>query len=134
VSSRAGYRIEIMSARAAFHSISVQLVLFAATFQGVTPDPNDLASIRGLKFLCQFSDYPDPMTDEDGSANHECSSIQPKINAFLRRQREDAPNPLPAAIDPRFQLVHARVVGDPSHRGKRTPSGVLSHSPSRLNC
>jgi hypothetical protein len=75
------------------HAISIQLLLIASAVQGVTPDPQNLASQKAFYLLCTHLVFPDSCGTQDDCSDEVSGSIWRGVGSLFLRRRDRAPNP-----------------------------------------
>ncbi len=98
--------VEIMGQGRLYTSICLHLLLIATAIQGVTPDPQDLASIKPLWLVCRVLASPDPLSDDDRLPDDVCEPMSAEISAVMRHQADSAQTvKLPRLVTERLLTV-----------------------------
>jgi hypothetical protein len=124
-----------MSQGRLYHLIWLQLSLIAVAVQGITPDAQDMASLKALWLLClPLADSGVP-SDDDGTPDEVCEPVGAQINRIARQPVgcDEQVRPVSVSIESRPNSVAAAgsMIGKPA----RTNSGDgLVFDLCRLNC
>jgi hypothetical protein len=110
------------------------IVLVATAMQGITPDAQDLASLKLLRMICPTfgSDLGSP--GEDEPAAQVCEPLQRDQGARKPQTANEIPPPgwITIAISPKTFSRDGRLVASLRNQEKR-PDGLIL-SPGRLRC
>ena len=110
------------------------IILIATAIQGITPDPQDLASVRLLRMICPVlgSDFGSP--GEDESMADACEPLRMDQGSRIRQVASKIPLPgrLPIRTCPEIFSPDVRPVA--SHRNEELRPDGLIHSLGRLRC
>ncbi len=93
-----------MGCRRLFPSL-LYLFLFATTVQGITPDANNLVSVRCFKLLVPLLDDPNTLADDEKSPGEACGTVQCTVNSNVCRAKYDLPDRRMARFVARLQLL-----------------------------
>jgi hypothetical protein len=118
------------------HTVRLHLVLIACAIQGVTPDPQDLASNNCLLILFPTLADPNCLIDDNGMPDEVCRPAESEIDSLWRASA--ASNELPcsahASRERPAHTIHASAARVPDWGGDLARVGELIYSLCRLNC
>jgi len=66
------------------HTICLKVLLIASAIQGVTPDAQDLASIKALRFFCPVVAEAGSLADDDDLPDEVCGPAQCAADLIAR--------------------------------------------------
>lgn len=119
-----------------YTSICLHLLLIATAIQGVTPDPQDLASIKPLWLICRILAGPDPMSDDDRLPDDVCEPMSAEMSAVMRHPADSARTVnLPRLVTERLLTACQSDVARSSTDGRTNAAGDgLIYTLCRLIC
>jgi hypothetical protein len=123
-----------MNFRTRSHSIALSFVLVATMVQGITPDANDLASVRALNLLVPVLNGSELPAEENGPQDDSPGSVQVPMNSIVRRLEDSVRDPGLVSIGTRILMRNLHVLGLARHDGERFQTNNLSTFLCRLTC
>ena len=119
-----------------YHSVCLHFLLIAIAIQGVTPDPQDLASNNCLRLFCPALGDPNALADDDGMPDDVCVPAASEIESLLHGRSESLDPPCRMCPSTEFDplAVHLRAARPGQRVGNQARSDQLIYSVCRLNC
>jgi hypothetical protein len=77
-----------MPRRKPFKALHLHVLTIAVAIQGVTPDPSDLASIRGLEIIALMMTDSAPQADDQEPLDGVCASVSQKSELPARASKK----------------------------------------------
>jgi len=116
-----------------FQAIALLVLLIATAIQGITPDAQDLASLKALRLICLVPANSTDLADEDESPDIVCGPAQPVMNLRMRRA-DRVPLPRFVPTDLSLGLFHSNSLQLPCPDSRIPRADGLIHILCRLTC
>jgi hypothetical protein len=117
------------------HTICLQFLLIASAIQGVTPDAQDLASIKALRLFCPLLAEAKSLADDDGLPDDVCGPAQSAANSIIRTAKSrDIPHAAFASTESLLPAFQSSALRSGSRRRYSAMIDNLLYSLCRFNC
>ena len=110
------------------------IILIAAAIQGITPDPQDLASLKLLRMICPMVGADVESHEDHESAGDVCEPLQMDRGSRIRQLARKTPRRGRIAIITCPEIVSPDLCRVASHRNEHPRPHGLIHSLGRLRC
>jgi hypothetical protein len=110
------------------------IILIATMNQGITPDPQDLASAKLLSVVCSVLGFECGLDDEDNSADDACEPFRLEQNSRIRQVGHKIPPRGRVAFSTYGKIPSANVRPVLLDRNEALRPGGPMHLPGRLRC
>jgi hypothetical protein len=110
------------------------IILIATAIQGITPDPQDLASLKLLRMICPMVGSDLELQAEDESVDDVCEPLRTDQGSRIRQLASKTPLRGPIAIITCPEIFSPDLCRVASHRNDEPRPHGLIHSLGRLRC
>jgi hypothetical protein len=115
-------------------TICLQFLLVASAIQGITPDAQDLGSVKALCLFCPVLTDAGPSDDDDGLPDEVSGPAQSAALIIRMARPGDVAFPAFASTDPLLPPIQSNALRSNSRRPCSARINDLIYSLCRINC
>ena len=116
-------------------TICLQFLLIASAIQGITPDAQDLGSIKALRLFCPLLADVNSLAEDDGLPDEVCGPAQSAVALFIRLATSgDLTHPAFASIESILPACQEHAVRSVTRHSCSARIADLIYTLCRINC